>query len=74
MIDLPKSLSHALSIATGNIARFQKRLESESNPVDRNMLECTLALEREKLALLTVQARVFSGAKRSSPKADGGKP
>jgi hypothetical protein len=66
MTDLPKRLSHALWTVTENIVRFQMRLQNASDPIERTMLECTLALEREKLALLEVQTRTFTLGKPSS--------
>ena len=73
MADLPRHLSHAIWIATENILRFQIRLKSETNIVERNMLECTLTLEREKLAMLTVQAGIITRDVPSFAKSDGGK-
>jgi hypothetical protein len=48
-------------------------LKSETNIVERNMLECTLTLEREKLAMLTVQAGIITRDVPSFAKSDGGK-
>jgi hypothetical protein len=53
----PEDLAIATWVATENIARFQERLKTSDNHIDRQMCKATLVVERERLASLTSEAK-----------------
>ena len=68
MSDIPDALSQAIWIADGNIARFQDQMKTVEDYSARKMLEYLLSVERDKLALLNLEAKALKNATHPSPK------